>query len=357
MSMTSWERVMAALNHKKPDRPPLHYFGTPETSEKLKKHLNIATDEELLCYLGSDFRYVSARYIGPKEFVGETGFECGGRDIWGIIWKPVNNKFCTYYEPVFHPLACINGVKEVEKYPWPSPDWFDVSYLKEEIEGINGKERRAIVFCAGGLLETAWWMRGFERFLLDLIEYPEIAQLILMKITNFCQERTMRAIESTDGQLDIIWSLSDIGGQEGMLFSPELWRKHIKPWQRELITPFKKMGFKTRYHSDGSLIPVIEDLIEMGLDILDPIQPKAKDMDAENLNKLFGGKLSFYGGMDAQELFPRGTAKEIEKEVTRLINVLGKNGGYIVGNSNSTQPDVPVENILTMFKTARQYKY
>ena len=357
MSMTSYERVMTALNHKKPDRPPLHYFGTPETSEKLKKHINIETHEELLCYFGSDFRYVGARYVGPQEFVGESGYQSGGKDIWGIRWKPIHNRFCTYNEISFHPLAHARSLKEIEEYSWPHPDWFDVSYLKEEIKRINNKERRAIVFCTGNFFETPWYMRGFELFMLDLIECPEIAELMLMKVTNFHKEIVMRAIEATNGQLDIIWSSSDIGGQEGMFLAPELWRKNIKPWHRELITPFKEMGFKTRYHSDGSFIPVIEDLIEMGLDILDPFQPKAKGMDAENLDKLFGGRLSFYGGMDAQELLPRGTPKEIEKEVIRLIDVLGKNGGYIVANSNSIQPDVPVENILTMFKTAREYRY
>lgn len=357
MSMTSYERVMTTLDHRKPDRPPLNYYGTPETSEKLRKHLNIENFERLLCYFGADFRYVSTRYIGPKEFVGQSGYDSGGKDIWGITWKPIKYKFGIYNEIAFHPLAHVKTVKEIKDYSWPSPDWFNVSHLKEEIKRVNDKERRAIVFAMGNFFETPWYMRGLEHFLMDLVECPEIAEFMLMKVTNFYKEMTMRAVESAGGQIDIIWSSSDIGMQTGMMLSPELWRKHIKPWHRELIEPFKEMGLKTRYHSDGSFVPVIEDLIEMGLDLLDPIQPKAKDMDAENLYKLFGGRLSFYGGMDTQELLPFGTSQEVKKEVIRLINILGKNGGYIVASSNSIQPDVPVENILTMFKTTREYKY
>ena len=142
-----------------------------------------------------------------------------------------------------------------------------------------------------------------------------------------------------------------------MMFSPELWREQIKPWHKQLIEPFKQMGFKTRYHTDGAVVPIIEDLIEMGLDLLDPIQPKAKDMQAENLKALFGNRLSFYGGLDTQELLPMGTAGEVEQEVLRLINVLGSSGGYVVAASNAVQPDVQLENVLALYRTAREYRY
>ena len=145
--------------------------------------------------------------------------------------------------------------------------------------------------------------------------------------------------------------------QTGMMISPEIWRRYIKPRHAELIVPFKKMGLKTRYHSDGSLIPIIEDLIELGLNLLDPIQPKASGMDAENLYRLFGGRISFYGGIDTQNLLPHGTPEDIEKEVLRYIRTLGAAGGYVVAASNAIQPDVPVENILALFRTARNYTY
>lgn len=167
----------------------------------------------------------------------------------------------------------------------------------------------------------------------------------------------MRAIEESDGQIDIIFSGGDIGTQRGMMLSPDLWRKYIKPWSKQLIKPFKEMGLKTFYHSCGSIVPVIEDFIEMGLDVLDPVQPKAEGMDPEYLKEHFGDRLSFHGGIDEQEILPLGAPEDVEKEVIRLINILGKNGGYIVAAAHAIQPDTPVENVLAMYRTACEYKY
>lgn len=355
--MTSYERVMTALSHRNPDRPPVNYIATPEMNEKLKKHLGIENQEELLNYLGVDMRYVSARYVGPKEFIGVQGVRGAGKDFWGVIWKAVKYKFGVYNEIAFHPLAHVKTVKEVEEYNWPHPDWFDVSHLKEEIKRINDKERHAIIFFAGGSFETPWYMRGLERFLMDMVECPEIAETISRRVTEFYKERAMRAIEESDGQIDIIFSGGDIGTQRGMMLSPDLWRKYIKPWSKQLIKPFKEMGLKTFYHSCGSIVPVIEDFIEMGLDVLDPVQPKAEGMDPEYLKEHFGDRLSFHGGIDEQEILPFGAPEDVEKEVIRLINILGKNGGYIVAAAHAIQPDTPVENVLAMYRTACEYKY
>ena len=355
--MTSYERVMKSLNFQKPDRPPLNFFGTPEVWANMKRHLHVETNEDVHILLGSDMRYVSARYVGPDRFVGNSGFGDGGTDVWGIQWKPVSNQFATYHEIARHPLAELTRLKEIQEYTWPSPDWFDVSHLKEEISRINDRERRAIVYSTGNFFETPWYMRSMERFLMDFVECPEIAEYLMMKATSFYKELSIRAIEASEGMIDIVWSASDVGMQTGLMMSPEIWRRYIKPWHRELIVPFKKMGLKTRYHSDGSLIPIIEDLIEMGLDLLDPIQPKAKGMDADNLYRMFGGRISFYGGIDTQDLLPHGKPEDIEKEVLRYIRTLGADGGYVAAASNAIQPDVPVENILAMFRTARDYTY
>jgi uroporphyrinogen decarboxylase len=246
---------------------------------------------------------------------------------------------------------------ELEQYAWPSPDWLCVSHLKEEIESLNRPERRAIVFPAGGYFEIAWFLRGLERLLMDMAAQRDTAEFILRKVTAFFKEVTTRALEASDGQIDIVWSSSDVGMQTGMICSPEMWREQLKPWHRELVEPFKQMGLRTRYHTDGSVVDIMEDLIEMGLDLLDPIQPKAAGMAAENLYARFGGRISFYGGVDTQELLPYGSAQQVEQEVLRLIQVLGANGGYVVAASNAVQPDVPVENILALYRTAREYRY
>ncbi|MFH1008966.1 MAG: uroporphyrinogen decarboxylase family protein [Candidatus Latescibacterota bacterium] len=355
--MEPYERLMTALEHRKPDRPPIDFLATPEVHTQLKKHLGLADDEALLQYVGADMRYVSARYVGPEGTSGAAGVGASGRDFLGIVWKPQENAFGSYNEIAFHPLAHMTTVEEVENYAWPSVDWFDFSHLKDDIARLNKDQRYAIIFFAGGAFETPWYMRGMERFLMDLVECPEVAEAISRRATAFYQERAMRAIEASDGGIDMIGSGGDIGTQRGMMLAPDLWREHIKPYSQQLIRPFKDMGLATFYHSCGSMVPVIEDLIEMGLDVLDPIQPNAAGMGAEGLKSCFGDRLSFHGGIDEQDLLPNGTAKEVGDEVGRLIDVLGKDGGYIVCAAHAFQPDTPMENILALHDTAQAYRY
>lgn len=355
--MTSRDRVMTALRHERPDRPPLNYYGTPETTRKLLNHLGLESGEDLLCYFGADLRYVSARYVGPDTFSGAFGFGTGGVDMWGIEWRPASNDWCTYYEPVGHPLAQAKTVNDIETYSWPSIDWLALDHIGDDIRRFNQAEPKAIVFSMGSFVEIAWAMRGFEQFFMDMIERPDMVDAMLGRITPLCKGISMRALEEAQGEIDIVWSAGDVGMQSGMMFSPELWRERIKPFHRELIEPFRQMGVRTRYHTDGSVFPIIEDFIEMGLDLLDPIQPNTKGMAAENLRACFGGRISFYGGVDTQRLLPYGSVREVEDEVLRLIRVLGSNGGYVAAASNAVQPDVPNENILALYRTAREYRY
>jgi uroporphyrinogen decarboxylase len=353
--MNSYERVIKTLNHQKADRLPVDYVATPEFDRNIKKYLGLEKDEDLRRHLGVDIRRVKADYIGPEELNGESFYD-PGKDFLGVVWEPKENEFGTYNEIAYHPLAEVRSVEEVEEYSWPDPDWYDESNLVKEIERINQDERYAIIFYTEGAYETPWYMRGLERFMMDLVECPEIAQAISRKAAEFYKERTIRAIEATDGMIDLIGSGGDIGTQRGMMISPDLWRKHIKPYSAELITPFKKMGYHTFYHSCGSIIPVMEDFIEIGLDIMSPIQPKAKGMDAENLNRLFGGRITFHGGLDEQYLLPNGTPQDIEAETRRIMDALGTSGGYIISAAHAIQPDTPVGNILAMYRTAGSLK-
>lgn len=347
------ERIINAVKHKKPDRLPIDYTATPEAHNALKKYLSIEDDEQLLQRLGVDIRRVTGRYVGPPGLIPGAGINASpGTDIFGVVWKPKKNQKGVYNEIAYHPLANAKTVKEIKEYNWPSVDWFDFSHLKDEIRRINRDERYAIMFFAGGSFESAWYMRGLERFLLDLIECPEIAETISEYVTDFYLKRALRAIEESDGQITIIGSGGDIGTQRGMMISPDLWRRHIKPYSTKLIRTFKDMGLSTFYHSCGSIVPVIDDLIEMGVDILDPIQPKAYGMEPENLKRQFGDRLVFHGGIDVQELLPFGIPEEISAETARLMYILGSDGGYIVAPAHAFQADTPPENILAIYDTA-----
>jgi len=350
--MTAYERVMKALRHERADRLPIDYAATPEFHAGLKRHLAIEDDEDLRRRLGCDLRLVSGRFVGPSHIVPGAGVGAPGRDFLGVVWKPVRNAFATYNEIAFHPLAHVTTVKEVLEHPWPSVDWFDYTSLADEIDRINRNQRYCIEFFVGGAFETPWYMRGLPRFLMDLVECPDIAEAISSRAAEFYKERALRAIEQAKGKIDLVYSGGDIGTQRGMMLSPDLWRRHIKPYSTELIRTFKDAGIATMYHSCGSIVPVIEDLVEMGLDILDPVQPRAKGMDPVGLKARFGDRLVFHGGIDEQHLLPHGSAEDVEREVVRLTEALGSDGGYIVCPAHAIQPDTAFANVIALYDTA-----
>jgi uroporphyrinogen decarboxylase len=350
--MTGYERVLKTVSHQRADRLPIDYCATPESHVALKQHLGIEDDEALLQKLGCDFRRVEARFVGPAGIDGAPGIRARGKDFLGIVWQPKKNEFGTYNEIAVHPLAEARSVRDIEEYSWPSVDWFDYSHLSDEIDRLNADSRYCIILFVGGSFETPWYMRGMERFLMDLVEAPDIAEAICHRVTEFYKARALRALEQSKGKIDLMFSGGDIGTQRGMMLSPDLWRQYIKPYTGQLIRTFKEMGLITMYHSCGSIVPVIDDLIDMGLDILDPIQPLAKGMDAVSLKQRFGGKVAFHGGIDEQQLLPYATPDEVRRETARVMGVLGDDGAYIVCPAHYIQPDTPPANIVALYDTA-----
>jgi uroporphyrinogen decarboxylase len=357
MVMNSQERIMAACERQRADCPATSLRCTPEAWEALQAHLGVQTPNQVLDRLDIDLRWIyQIPFVGPAE---RSAIPLGseGTDYWGCHIRQVNNEFNSYFEFYDPPLAFAQTKADVEAYAWPSLDWWDYSALPRIVEEMTQADRRAILFWAGGAFETPWYMRGMEQFLLDLQLNPEVAEAISDRVSAFYQQRTLRAIDAARGLIDLIGSGGDIGGQTGMMLSPASWRAHIKPYQTRLITPFKRLGFRTFYHSCGSLVPAIPDLIEMGLDVLDPIQPGATGMAPAELFPQFGDRLSFHGAIDEQELLPHGTPGQVYDETTRTMDILGQNGGYIVSPSHQVQGDTPVENILAVYEAARAYRW
>jgi uroporphyrinogen decarboxylase len=354
--MNSRERVLAAAERRRPDRPPIDLVCTPEAMAALRAHLGVATDGEVLDRLDVDMRRVGLPFIGPAErSAAPLGSE--GVDFWGCRNRKVETAFNTYYEWDGHPLADCRTVADIEAYDWPSLDWWDYSAMPRLIDEQHAAGRRAIMFFAGGAFETPWYLRGLEQFLIDLRQQPEIAEAIARHVEEYYRQRALRVLEVAGNKIDMIGSGGDIGTQRGMMLNPALWRRHIKPYTGRLIGTFKALGFKTFYHSCGSIVPVIPDLIEVGLDILDPIQPQAAGMNPEALFAAFGDRLSFHGGVDEQELLPHGTPEQVYAETTRIIDVLGQNGGYIVTAAHAIQGDTPPENVVAMCRAAHDYRW
>lgn len=358
-------RVALAVEHQEPDRVPINYVGEPETNAALREYLGLADEEQVLDRLGVDMRPVFPRYIGPGEKVGYATVypsslgvvPAPGEDIFGVRREPVRNPYGRYYEVVYSPLIEVQNLAEVDAYPWPRVEWFDPGSLVPQIEYVNRNQEYYITIFGGCVFENAWAVRGFQQILTDLIDWPELADRIMEKITDFGDEFLARALEGGQGHIDMVRLSDDVGSQAGMLVSPHMWRTQFRPHLKRLIDTAKSYGVKVRYHSDGDIGPIIPDLIELGVDVLNPLQFTALNIGPEVLKRRYGDRLCFEGGVDTRDLLPRGTHDEVQAETQRLVRVLGAHGGYILNSVHNIQPDVPVENILAMYDTGLSHRY
>jgi uroporphyrinogen decarboxylase len=351
--MNSRERVMTALAHRDTDIIPFSLgFGINMPAKAaLMPVLGMRSMDELdSLLLGlSDLRWVQPAYRGPSDrnLSLPDGRET---DIWGVGRKPVTYGAGAYSEIETYPLAGPAEVGDLEKYQWPGVDWFDFGTIPEKIRQVNSDGIHAIVMGNGNIFETAWYMRGFEQMLMDMLLEPEYAWELLSRATDFYMAYFTKALEAANGKIDIIFTADDIGQQEGMMFSPDLWEKMIKPHHVRLNKVLHDFNVKIMYHSDGSVIQAVPGLIDMGIDVLEALQFDAKGMDAALLKDKYGDRLCFHGGVSVQSTLPFGTPEQVAFEVAERIKVLGSNGGYILAPSHAIQAGTPPENIIAFLQ-------
>ena len=358
-ALSPWQRVETALAHTQPDRVPFDFWAVPEVWERMRRALDLGddvstADEELLRLLGVDCRMVKTRYTGAKARELSDGTYI---DAWGTHRREMSNEFSTYGEYASHPLAHAETVHDVLNWDWASPDDWDVSGVREQCERLNEGARYHLRYEVGGIFEWAWGLRGFERFLLDLAEKPDIACAIMDRFTDIYIENTIRVIEAAGGLLDMVYTYDDVGIQNGLLMSPRMWRRYILPRHQRLNSAIRSARYpvKIMYHSCGAIFPLIGPFIdEMGIDVLNPLQPRAVGMDMARIKTEFGDRLSFHGGIDIQHTLPHCTPDEVQAEVRQRCNLLGRGGGYICTTAHHIQADTPLENIIAMYCTPRE---
>ena len=349
-----WERVECALNHQEPDRVPFDFWAVPEVWQMLRAGLGVQDDETMLRLLGIDCRMVTTRYVGSKARELLDGTFIGP---WGTHRRQVRNEFGSYDEYASHPLAAAETVADVLDWEWASPDDWDVSGVAEQCRQLNSDTRYHLRYEVGGIFEWSWALRGFERFLLDLVDRPEIACAIMDRFTDIYIENTLRVIEAAGGALDMVYTYDDVGTQDRLLISPAMWRKYILPRHQRLNAAIRAAAYpvKIMYHSCGAVFPLIGEFIdEMGIDVLNPLQPRAAGMDAARIKSAFGDRLSFHGAIDIQHTLPHGTPADVRAEVLERCRILGRGGGYVCTSAHYLQADTPLENILTLYTTPRE---
>ena len=351
--MTPKERVMIALNHQKPDKIPFSLgFGVNQYArEQLAKYLKCPEQEvERLLQMSSDLRWVSPRYVGPaRRNKVENNREL---NIWGVERKEVFNGFDSYMEISKYPLSGMEDIVMLENYEFPNPDWFDYDDLSRQIDEACRSDDFAIIMGNANLFECSWYMVGFEDMLALLLTDPELVNRLLEKVTSFFAEYFERALIAANGRIDIAFTADDIGQQSGLLMSLPLWEEVIKPHHKKLNQMLHKFGVKVMYHTDGAVMDAIPGLMDMGIDILEALQFDAAGMDPVLMKNNWGENLCFHGGVSVQSTLPFGTPEEVHKEVKERIDILGRDGGYILAPSHAIQGGTPPENILAFFESA-----
>lgn len=368
--VTSRERVLCALNHEEPDRVPI-FIGTSGATtmlasayDRLKSYLGLTgetrvfwralqyalMDEEVMVRFGSDGRPLLPGPV-PSALARDLSKDAFS-DAWGITWRRAPGS--AYFEIAQPPLQHAS-LDDIEAYPWPDlahPGRFEG--LAAQAQAIRAAGYAVVALSGVSPFEFSYMLRGVEPWLIDLAANLDFAQALLSKVTGLQLAAVVKLLEEAGDYIDVLVMGDDLGSQHAPLISPQMYRQLVKPHHAELIAAIKsRTQAKVFYHSDGNIYPLMNDLIELGVDLLNPVQVSARDMgDTARLKREFGDRLSFCGAIDTQSVLPFGTPADVRQEVRRRIRDLGPGGGYILAAVHCIQPDVPPENVCALFEEA-----
>ena len=382
-SMTPRERVLAALHHQQPDRVPIDLGGNQTGIHKfayraLIQHLQLNEDltimdavqqlaqpsEAVLQRLHVDTRYVAAGAAADWKG-GIVRNERDGRvwhdltDEFGVTWSMPDDS-PLYMDISHHPLAGAT-VQDVRNYPFPKgDDPGRFAGLRERALAIRNETPYAVVSGISGVVyEICWYMRGLEQWFCDLLEAPEFCEALIDRTKQFWMDWFRAFLAEVGDVVDVIMTGDDLAGQTGPLFSPEIYRSMVRPRHRELAQYIRaRTDAKLWFHTCGSCREYIPDLVENGVQILNPVQIGARDMDPVGLKRDFGQDIVFWGGaIDSQHVLPFAGPDQVREEVKRNLEIWKPGGGYVFNNVHNIQAGVPAENILAMYDTAYEFGF
>ncbi len=340
--MTPRERVLCAVSHRRPDRTPRDFWAEPPTWNRLLAHTGLATPEELLQRLEIDVRHLEAP--GPPEQALRGGVF---QNFWGERYVYQETGWGPMREDVKGALVNATSLAELESFSWPTPDVFDYTNLRA---ACVRHDDYALIYGFADVWQRPALVRGWEGMFLDMVERPDWVHFLCRTFTDFYLEDYTRAAEASGGRIDLYLLISDLGSQKGPLISLAMFRQFVAPYLQEMIDRIHALGGRVVYHSCGLIHSFIPELIRLGIDVLDPIQPVSPVMAPERLQQDFGGQVCFHGGLDMQRVLPFATPSDVRQEVRRYCETLGQKGGYILGPAHLFQPDVPPENVLAMYQ-------
>jgi len=378
--MTSKERLLRALTHSEPDRVPIDLAGTPVTSickgayESFRKYLDLpeeeiviidqmqqlpAVGEDLLTKVRSDTRCIPGHPPSNwKLEIKEEGRYLIYYDEWNIKLR-MPKQGGLYYDFVGFPLADAR-IEDLATYRWPNAKdkdrFVDPGRRARKLHDRGEYAIGVPAPLGAGFFEESWWLRGMPNIMMDMVNNPEFLETLLENLLQIYMEAWDGLLNVAGEYADFVQIGDDLCAQNGPLMSPRLYRKFIKPRARKLIEFIRK---RTKapvfFHCCGSVAPLLPDLIEIGVDILNPVQVSAAGMNTKELKKDFGKDIVFWGGCDTQHILPYGTPEMVREEVKRIIDDLAPGGGFVFSTVHNIQNDVPPENLWAMYETVWEY--
>ncbi len=366
------DRVMTALNHKEPDRVPMDLGGTGVTGILHPAYLGLARALDLEVGEAEYVQYWAQTVQVDPRVQERLGVDCRGVwlspphedrtrtlsdgsfiDEWGVTYR----RGVSSFHPAVHPLAEA-GLHDLAGYPWPDP------HDPGRLEGVRERARRlyertpypVVGNLPGSPMSVAWALRGFNEFLMDLAADRAFAEALLDRVLEFQLPLVERFLEEVGPYVQVVTMGDDLGTQGGPMVSPEVYRKVVKPRHAQLVAAVKrKTEAKVFFHCCGSARHAIEDLVEIGVDILNPVQVAAAHMDTAQLKRDFGDSISFWGAIDTQWVLPCGTPQDVEAEVRRRLDDLASGGGYVVAAVHNVQAEVPPANVVAMCRAVEKH--
>lgn len=382
-TLSSRERLRRALDHQAPDRVPIDLGGFQtgihrKAYEALLQHLGMSEEicildpvqqlarpsEAILQRFHVDTRYIGAH--GPDGFAGGIITTIRGgrtwhdlRDEFGVVWSMPEDQML-FMDISHHPLADAT-VQDLASYPFPKGN--DPSrFAGLRTEALRMREASSAALCTaiGGVVyETCWYMRGLERWFMDMLENPGFCEALLDCILTYWRDFYDGFLGEIGDLVDVVMIGDDLAGQNGPLFSPDFYRRIVKPRQKALVQHIKsKTNAKIWYHTCGSCVEYIPDLIDNGVDVLNPVQISARDMEPRSLKQRFGARMALWGGgIDSQRVLPFASPGEVRDEVRRNLEIFMAGGGYVFNNVHNIQHGVPPQNIVALYDAAYEYGF
>ena len=352
----SRQRILTTFSHRQPDRCVTYIWIIEDTMERLLRFMKLNSSKEVVEELGIDkWKGVGLKMVRPpdyqerinalipSEYKDNERYEITGKGRVLKIHKTVD-----YLEDVvWYPLEDVEKIEDLNLYPFPQPDWIRVP---DDLEQSVSKYKEEGFVVSGGITQAfkaAWVLRGMNNVLMDYLINPDLVNEMYERIYSFA---TASCVSLAKAGVDMIKITGDLGMQRSLMMSPEVWRKFDKERLRKLISTVKEINpdLKMFMHTDGDVSEIIEDLIEIGIDILNPIQPEC--MDPVEIKKKYGERLVLHGAVSLQRTLPFGSPEDVEEEVRFLIKNCNVDGGFVIGPSNVLFKEIPPENIVAMYE-------